>query len=99
LGDGHVAKDREKLTFSYLYLPAPDFQFPRLHQKSDIKLEITIEEGLTDIVSQRYDAGVRSGETIAKDMIAVRIGPDMRMAVGGSPSYFANRTAPKTHRS
>jgi DNA-binding transcriptional LysR family regulator len=62
----------------------------------DIKVEIIIDYGLTDIVAQRYDAGVRSGEQVAKDMIAVRIGPDMRMAVVGSPSYFKGRPEPKT---
>jgi DNA-binding transcriptional LysR family regulator len=61
----------------------------------DIKVEITVDYGLTDIVAQRYDAGVRSGEQVAKDMIAVRIGPDMRMAVVGAPSYFAKRSLPK----
>ncbi len=61
----------------------------------DIKVEITIDHALTDIVSQRYDAGVRSGEQVAKDMIAVRIGPDLRMAVVGAPSYFAKRSPPK----
>ena len=61
----------------------------------DIKVEIIVDYGLTDIVAQRYDAGVRSGEQVAKDMIAVRIGPDMRMAVVGAPSYFAKRSAPK----
>ena len=61
----------------------------------DIKVEITIDYGLTDIAAQRYDAGVRLGEQVAKDMIAVRIGPDMRMAVVGAPSYFAKRSPPK----
>lgn len=61
----------------------------------DIKVEIIIDYGLTDIVAQRYDAGVRSGEQVAKDMIAVRIGPDMRMAVVGAPSYFKMRPEPK----
>lgn len=62
----------------------------------DIKVEIVIDFGLADIVAGRYDAGVRWGEQVAKDMVAVRIGPDMRMAVVGAPSYFAARTAPKT---
>ena len=62
----------------------------------DIKVEIIIDYGLTDIVAERYDAGVRSGELVAKDMIAVRIGPDMRMAVVGAPSYFATRQRPRT---
>ena len=61
----------------------------------DIKVEITVDHSLIDIVAQRYDAGVRSGEQVAKDMIAVRIGPDMRMAVVGAPSYFAKRSPPK----
>ena len=62
----------------------------------DIKVEIVIDYGLTDIVAERYDAGVRLGEQVAKDMIAVRIGPDMRMAVVGAPSYFAKRPPPRT---
>src|SRR4051812_49326948 len=62
----------------------------------DIKVELDIDNGLTDIVAERYDAGVRSGEIVAKDMVAVRIGPDMRMAVVGAPSYFAKRPRPKT---
>jgi DNA-binding transcriptional LysR family regulator len=62
----------------------------------DIKVEINVEQALIDIVAQRYDAGVRSGEMVAKDMIAVRIGPDLRVAVAGAPSYFAKRPAPKT---
>ena len=67
-----------------------------LGEYPDIKVEITIDYGLTDIVAQRYDAGVRDGEQVAKDMIAVRIGPDMRMAVVGAPSYFKERSEPKT---
>src|ERR1700730_8060868 len=64
----------------------------------DIKVELTIDYGLTDIVAERYDAGVRLGEQVAKDMIAVRIGPDVRMAVVGAPSYFARRAKPKDPR-
>ena len=67
-----------------------------LREYPDIKVEIIIDYGLTDIVAQRYDAGVRIGEQVAKDMIAVRIGPDMRMAVVGAPSYFGKRSEPKT---
>jgi DNA-binding transcriptional LysR family regulator len=66
-----------------------------LPQYPDIKLELIVDYGLRDIVADRYDAGVRSGEQIAKDMIAVRIGPDLRMAVVGAPSYFAKRPRPK----
>ncbi|NPE59927.1 LysR family transcriptional regulator [Dickeya dadantii] len=72
---------------------------PFLSQYPDIHLEITVDNTLTDIVNERFDAGVRLGEQVAKDMIAVRIGPDMRMAVVGSPAYFANHTAPDTPQS
>src|SRR5271165_7120193 len=66
-----------------------------LRRYPDIKVEIIIDYVLTDIVAERFDAGVRNGEQVAKDMIAVRIGPDMRMAVVGAPSYFATRSPPK----
>ncbi len=66
-----------------------------LREYPDIKIEIVIDYGLTDIVAQRLDAGVRSGEQVASGMIAVRIAPDMRMAVVGSPAYFKNRSEPK----
>ena len=62
----------------------------------DVKVEITIDYGLADIVAQRYDAGVRWGEQVAKDMIAVRIGPDVRFAVVGAKSYLARQAPPKT---
>jgi DNA-binding transcriptional LysR family regulator len=62
----------------------------------DIKVELVIDYGLTDIVAERFDAGVRTGEMIAQDMVAVRIGPDMRSAVVGAPSYFKTRPPPKT---
>ena len=61
----------------------------------DIKVELVVDYGLTDIVAERYDAGVRLGEQVDKDMIAVRIGPEMRMAVVGAPAYFATRGKPK----
>jgi DNA-binding transcriptional LysR family regulator len=66
-----------------------------LREYPDIKVEIIVDNALTDIVAQRFDAGVRVGEQVAKDMIAVRIGPDMRMAVVGAPSYFRKRSEPK----
>ena len=66
-----------------------------LPQYPDIKLEIVIDYGLTDIVAQRFDAGVRTGETVAAGMISVPIAPDMRMAVVGAPAYFAQRKPPK----
>lgn len=61
----------------------------------DIHVEILIDNGLTDIVRERLDAGVRLGEQIARDMVAVRIGPDMRMAVVGAPGYFSDRKKPR----
>ena len=66
-----------------------------LREYPDIKVEIISDYGMTDIVTERFDAGVRDGEQVAKDMIAVRIGPDARMAVVGAPSYFRNRSEPK----
>jgi DNA-binding transcriptional LysR family regulator len=66
-----------------------------LRRYPDIKVEIIVDYGLTDIVAQRFDAGVRAGEQVAKDMIAVRIGPDIRMAAVGAPSYFKKRPGPK----
>ena len=62
----------------------------------DIKVEVVFDYGLTNIVAQQYDAGIRPGEMVAKDMIAVRVGPDLRMAVVGSPSYFEDRKKPRT---
>ena len=62
----------------------------------DIAVEIVIDNGLTDIVAERLDAGVRLGEQVAKDMVAVRIGPDLRMAVVGAPGYFKGRKRPRT---
>jgi len=61
----------------------------------DVKVEVVIDYGLTDIVAERFDAGVRVGEQVAHDMVAVRIGPDMRSAVVGAPSYFAGRKRPE----
>lgn len=67
-----------------------------LAAQPDIKVEIVVDAGLTDIVAERIDAGVRPGEIVAQGMISVPIGPDMRMAVVGSPTYFATRPAPAT---
>ena len=61
----------------------------------DVRAEVIVDYGLTDIVAERYDAGVRLGEQVAKDMIAVRIGPDFRFVVVGAPSYFVDRPRPK----
>ncbi|MGI3903555.1 MAG: LysR family transcriptional regulator [Janthinobacterium lividum] len=62
----------------------------------DIQVELIVDQSLTDIVSQRYDAGIRLGEQLAKDMVAVRIGPDLRMVVVGAPSYLAGKPLPRT---
>lgn len=62
----------------------------------DIKVEIIVSYGLIDIVAERYDAGVRLGDQVAKDMIAVRIAPDLRMAIVGSPAYFSRCPPPST---
>lgn len=59
-----------------------------------IKVEVVVEPGLTDIVAERFDAGVRTGDLVAKDMVAVPIGPDLRMAVVGAPPYLAAHAAP-----
>jgi DNA-binding transcriptional LysR family regulator len=62
----------------------------------DIKVEVVFDYGLTNIVAQQYDAGIRPGEMVAKEMIAVRVGPDLRMAVVGSPSYFEDHKKPRS---
>ena len=62
----------------------------------EIKVELAVSNGLIDIVAERFDAGVRSGNIVAKDMIAVPIGPDIRTIVVGSPAYFTGRARPKT---
>jgi len=65
-----------------------------LPDNPDLNIEIIVDYGLTDIVAEGFDAGVRLGEQVAKDMIAMRIGPDMRMAVVGSPAYFTRYSKP-----
>ena len=62
----------------------------------EIHVEISVDDTLRDIVEERFDAGVRLGEQIARDMIAVRIGPDVRMTVVGSPAYFGRHSRPRT---
>jgi len=76
-----------------ILMPAVERLLP---QYPDISIEIVVDNGLTDIVAERLDAGVRLGEQVAKDMVAVRIGPDARMAVVGSPDYFEGRNRPRT---
>src|SRR5215204_3401874 len=67
-----------------------------LRDYPDIKVDVVIDNTLTDIAAERFDVGVRLGEQVAKDMIAVRIGPDVSFAVLGAKSYFANRPPPMT---
>ncbi|HEY1144425.1 MAG TPA: LysR family transcriptional regulator [Sphingomicrobium sp.] len=69
---------------------------PLIRDHPNIEVELIADIGMVDIVAERFDAGVRIGEHVAKDMIAVRIGPDMRMAVVGAADYFARRGKPKT---
>ncbi|WP_089980139.1 LysR family transcriptional regulator [Luteibacter sp. UNCMF331Sha3.1] len=68
---------------------------PLLREYPDVHVEFDVSYGFRDIVADRFDAGVRLGESIDKDMIAVPIGPHIRMAAVGSPDYFARRAAPK----
>ncbi|MGJ4947809.1 LysR family transcriptional regulator [Bradyrhizobium sp. HKCCYLS20291] len=76
-----------------ILLPALRKILPRY---PDIHVEVIVDYGLTNIVAQQVDAGIRPGELVAKDMIAVRVSPDLRMAVVASPAYFADRKRPKT---
>ncbi len=69
---------------------------PLLREYPDINIEFDVNYGLRDIVADRFDAGVRLGNTIDKDMIAIPIGPTMRLAVVGSPSYFSANAIPET---
>ena len=64
----------------------------------DIRVDMIVDDNLIDIVAERIDAGIRFGDIVEKDMIAVRIGPDIRMAVVGAPSYFAAHKVPRTPR-
>ncbi|RYF70040.1 MAG: LysR family transcriptional regulator [Comamonadaceae bacterium] len=68
---------------------------PLLRQYPDIQIEFSVDYAFTDIASQRFDAGVRVGDRVDKDMVAVRIAPDMRMAVAASPTYLKGRPVPK----
>jgi DNA-binding transcriptional LysR family regulator len=67
-----------------------------LPQHPDLNIEVIVDYGLTDIVAEGYDAGIRLGEQVAKDMIAMRVGPELRMAVVGSPDYFRRYARPKS---
>lgn len=84
-------------TFSY---PARTVLEPKLPafllRHPDVRVEVNVDGGLTDIVAGGFDAGIRFGETVAKDMIAVRVGPDLRTVVAGTPDYFRRHPAPQT---
>jgi DNA-binding transcriptional LysR family regulator len=67
-----------------------------MHDYPDVKIDINVDYSMTNIVTQRFDAGVRLGDSVEKDMIAVRIGPDLRMAVVGTPEYFSRHPKPRT---
>lgn len=69
---------------------------PLLRQYPDVQIEFSVDYAMTDIAAQRFDAGVRVGNRVDKDMIAVRIAPDLRMAVAASPGYLAGRSLPAT---
>ncbi|EMM3427865.1 LysR family transcriptional regulator [Klebsiella aerogenes] len=69
---------------------------PFLREYPEIHVELMVDNGFVDIVEGRFDAGIRLGESVNKDMVAVRIGPDIRMAIVAAPSYFADHPAPET---
>jgi DNA-binding transcriptional LysR family regulator len=69
-----------------------------LTTNADVRVEVVVDDALIDIVTNRFDAGIRFGELVEKDMVAVRVGPDLQMAVVGAPSYFADRPPPRTPR-
>lgn len=71
-------------------------EFARAHP--DIRIELSVDQGLSDIVADGFDAGIRFGDGLARDMIAVRVGPDLRMIVVGSPDYFRTHGMPLTPR-
>ncbi len=90
---GTVRITAADFTINHLLWPKLDKLLPHY---PDIKVELVIDYGLTDIVAERFDAGVRLGEQVAKDMISVRIGPDVRFAVVGAPTYLDGRETPRT---
>lgn len=69
---------------------------PFLREYPEIHVELMVDNGFVDIIEGRFDAGIRLGESVNKDMVAVRIGPDIRMAIVAAPSYFADHPAPET---
>jgi DNA-binding transcriptional LysR family regulator len=92
---GTVRMTATKHAVASVVMPAlPSF----LAADPDVHVEVVVDDALTDIVTNRFDAGIRFGELVEKDMIAVRVGPDLQMAVVGAPSYFADHPPPRTPR-
>jgi DNA-binding transcriptional LysR family regulator len=92
---GTVRITATKHAVSSVIMPA----LPRfLASHPDVQVDMIVDDNLTDIVAERIDAGIRFGDIVEKDMIAVRIGPDIRMSVVGAPSYFADHPEPGTPR-
>jgi DNA-binding transcriptional LysR family regulator len=92
---GTVRITATKHAVSFVVMPVlPGF----LASHPDIRVDMIVDDNLTDIVANRIDAGIRFGDIVEKDMIAVRIGPDIRMVVVGAPSYFADHPVPRTPR-
>src|SRR3954468_17541516 len=84
-----------KHAVSFVVMPVlPGF----LASHRDIRVEMLVDDTMTDIVANRIDAGIRFGDLVEKDMIAIRIGPDIQMAVVGAPSYLADHPVPRTPR-
>ena len=92
---GTVRLTATKHAVSSVILPVLP-RFLRTHP--DIQVELITDDNLVDIVAERLDAGIRFGDIVEKDMIAVRVGPDIRMSVVGAPSYFEDYPAPKNPR-
>jgi DNA-binding transcriptional LysR family regulator len=92
---GTVRITATKHAVTSVVMPAlPSF----LTAHADVHVELIVDDALTDIVTNRFDAGIRFGELVEKDMIAVRVGPDLQMAIVGAPSYFADHPPPRTPR-
>ena len=90
---GRVRLNLPKLAAELILAPA----FGRFaHAYPDVHLELMVDDGLTDIVAAGFDAGIRPGERVHRDMVAVRVSPDLRTAVVGSPDYLAARPPPRT---
>lgn len=84
-------------TFSSAARSVLDPVLPRfLLDHPSVSVEVVVDDRLTDIVADRFDAGIRFGETVERDMVAMRLGPDLRTVVVGTPAYFARRPPPAT---